>query len=47
MRAVFNRFRNTSGNEISEDDLPSAVEFLGYVVRPPKEPSKRCLGGFR
>lgn len=32
MRTVFNRFRNASGNEIMQDDLPSAVEFLGYVV---------------
>lgn len=32
MRMVFNRFRNASGNEIQQEDLPSAVEFLGYVV---------------
>ena len=32
MRMVFNRFRNSTGNEIQQDDLPNAVEFLGYVV---------------
>jgi len=37
MRMVFNRFRNASGNEIMQDDLGSAVEFLGYVVTSEEE----------
>ncbi|CAE7217206.1 unnamed protein product [Symbiodinium pilosum] len=37
MRMVFNRFRNSTGNEILQDDLPHAMEFLGYVVTSEEE----------